>query len=105
MTQSWASVVVEYGGGTPTEAEEDEPGAAVEPAMRVKDQRVPGHFTANLSVGTDLWHGRDQRRRLGVRLSIENVTNNVYKVAQESVFTPGQYAIPRLISGGVTIRF
>ena len=69
------------------------------------DQRVPGHTLANLSLGADIWHDREGKRRLAVRISIENVTNQMYKVAQESVFTPGQYSIPRLISGGLTLRF
>ena len=103
--QSWVSLALEYGSGTPLEVEEDESGAQVEQAMAAEGQRVPGHFTANLSMGAEIWHDREGKKRLAVRLSIENVTNNTYKVAQESVFTPGQYSIPRLISGGVTVRF
>ena len=103
--QSWVSVALEYGSGTPLEAEEDESGAQGEQAMAAEGQRVPGHLTANLSMGADIWHDREGKNRFAVRLSIENVTNNIYKVAQESVFTPGQYSITRLIAGGLTVRF
>ncbi len=92
-TGAWANVALEYGSGTPTEVDED------------TAARVPGHFTANVSAGADVWHDRDGKRRIGLRLTIENVTNNLYKVAQESVFAAGQYSIPRLISAGVTVRF
>jgi hypothetical protein len=56
-------------------------------------------------MGADIWHDTEGRRRLAVRISVENVTNRIYKMSQESVFTPGQYSIPRLISGGLTLRF
>ena len=101
-TGAWASVALEYGSGTPTEAEDEEEAAQPRAAM---NQRVPGHILANLLFGVDVWHDRDGKRRLGVRISIENVTNKIYKVAQESIFTPGQYSIPRLISGGLVLRF
>lgn len=101
-TGAWVSVALEYGSGTPTEAEEED--GAAQP-MAETNQRVPGHVMANLSLGADIWHGGDGKRRLAARMSFENVTNNIYKIAQESVFTPGQYSIPRLISGGLTLRF
>lgn len=104
-TGVWANVALEYGSGTPTEAEKDEAGAQTEQAMTESSPRVPGHFTANFSVGADVWHDRECKRRIGLRLTIENATNNLYKVAQESVFAAGQYSIPRLISAGVTVRF
>ena len=43
QTGLWAGTAVEYGSGTPTEREE------------TMDARVPGHFTANMSVGVDLF--------------------------------------------------
>jgi outer membrane receptor protein involved in Fe transport len=101
----WASIALEYGSGTPTEVEEDQGGAQPEQAMPDSSLRVPGHFTANVSTGADVWHDRDGKRRIGLRLTIENLTNNLYKVAQESVFAAGQYSIPRLISAGVTVGF
>jgi hypothetical protein len=36
---------------------------------------------------------------------IENVGGNLYLVAQESEFTPGQYSIPRLFSATARVRF
>lgn len=102
-TGAWVSVALEYGSGTPTEAEE--PGDRAGQPMVEMDQRVPGHVMANLSLGADIWHGGDGKRRLAARISIENVTNKIYKIAQENVFTPGQYSIPRLVSGGLTLKF
>jgi outer membrane receptor protein involved in Fe transport len=104
-TQAWVSMALEYGSGTPLEADDHESADPSAQAMAATDQRVPGHMAANVSMGADIWHGQDGKRRLALRLSIENVTNKIYKVAQESVFTPGQYSIPRLISGGLTVRF
>jgi outer membrane receptor protein involved in Fe transport len=105
QTGLWTNVALEYGSGTPTEVEKDEGVAQTEQAMPDSSPRVPGHFTANVSAGADVWHDRDGKRRIGLRLTLENVTNNLYKVAQESVFAAGQYSIPRLISAGVTVGF
>lgn len=103
-TGVWVGAAVEFGSGTPLKTEDEhEAGGA---AMEVSSARVPGHFAANLSVGADIWHTNNNKgTRIGVRLNVENLTNNLYKVAQESVFTPGQFSIPRLISGGLTVRF
>ena len=92
----FAGTSVEYGSGTPTERE-DEATSVAEPNQTGGD-RVPGHFTANISAGIDLMRAGNQRPRLSLRLDIENITNNLYLVAQESEFTPGQYSIPRLVS-------
>jgi outer membrane receptor for Fe3+-dicitrate len=91
-TGLWTSTAVEYGSGTPTEREET-PGA-----------RVPAHFTANVSFGVDLFRAKT-RSRLSLQLDIENITNNLYLVAQESEFAAGQYSIPRLVSATAKIRF
>jgi outer membrane receptor protein involved in Fe transport len=93
QTGLWAGTAVEYGSGTPTEREE------------TMDARVPGHFTANVSVGVDLFRTATPRSRLSLQLDIENITNNLYLVAQESEFTPGQYSIPRLVSVTAKVRF
>jgi hypothetical protein len=69
------------------------------------DARVPGHFTMNLLFGADLLRRANRQPRLSVRLDIENLTNNLYLVAQESEFTPGQYSIPRLFSATARVRF
>ncbi|OFV93333.1 MAG: hypothetical protein A3H28_09485 [Acidobacteria bacterium RIFCSPLOWO2_02_FULL_61_28] len=106
----WASMALEYGSGTPAghgvgdheqEAGESDHshGGSEETALR-----VPQHFTQNLTLGWDLL-SRGEQPRLGLQFNIENLTDNVYKVAQESVFSPGQFYIPRLFSGSVKIRF
>jgi hypothetical protein len=92
-TGLWAGTAVEYGSGTPTEREE------------TMDARVPGHFTANISVGVDLLRSGKPRPRLSLQLDIENLTNNLYLVAQESEFAAGQYSIPRLVSVTAKVRF
>jgi hypothetical protein len=43
--------------------------------------------------------------RLSFQIDIENVANNLYLIAQESEFTPGQFSIPRLFSATVKLRF
>jgi hypothetical protein len=56
-------------------------------------------------LGADVWRDSGDRRRISLRFTIENVTNNLYKVAQESAFAAGQYSIPRLMSAGATVWF
>jgi len=100
-TGAWTGVAVEYGSGTPLETEEETSGPAGSP---VSSGRVPGHVLVNLSAGADLWR-TSRGARLGLRVDVENVAGRVYKLAQESVFTPGQYSIPRLVSIGLSARF
>ena len=66
--------------------------------------RIPGHFTANLSFGIDVLRTANRRPRLSFQIDLENVGNNLYLVAQESEFTPGQYSIPRLLSVTAKVR-
>jgi outer membrane receptor protein involved in Fe transport len=106
----WGSITAEYGSGTPAghggaahehgagEAEHEDAGVGV------FGPRVPHHFTQNLSVGWDVIR-QDEQPRLSLQFNVENLTNNVYVVAQESVFTPGQYSIPRMYSGSIRLRF
>src|SRR5881296_444688 len=94
----WGGMTFEYGSGTPTEAEE------MEGVPMMAPLRVPGHFTQNLSVGIDLWRRRE-RSWAGLQFNVENLTNNVYKVAQESVFSPGEYFNPRFYSSSLKIHF
>jgi outer membrane receptor protein involved in Fe transport len=105
----WTSLAVEYGSGTPAghggEDHEHEVGEPEhEHAAEDSSPRVPQHFTQNLSFGWDVFRA-DDRPRLSLQFSVENLTDNVYVVAKESIFTPGQYSIPRLYSGSIKIRF
>lgn len=100
----WASMAFEYGNGTPTEAEPQEGSSMPGMAMAMAQDRVPGHFTQNLTLGMDVLRN-GEHPRLGLQFNIENLTNNVYKVAQESVFSPGEYFNPRFYSGSVKIYF
>jgi outer membrane receptor protein involved in Fe transport len=95
----WASMAFEYGSGTPIEAE-DEGGTAPVPLPA----RIPDHFTQNLTIGMDGLH-RGDRPKLGLQFNIENLTNNVYRVSQESVFSPGEYFHPRFFSGSIKVHF
>ena len=90
----------EYGSGTPIEAE-DEGGTAAPVPLPA---RIPGHFTQNLTIGMDVLH-RGDRSKLGLQFNIENLTNNVYRVSQESVFSPGEYFHPRFFSGSIKVHF
>jgi outer membrane receptor protein involved in Fe transport len=106
----WAGTTMEYGSGTPmghgdaghdhAEGEEDHD----HPEPTAGASRVPGHFTANLTAGIDLLRGA-RHPHVSLRLDIENITNNVYLIAQEGEFAAGQFFIPRLISATARIRF
>ena len=107
----WGGVLVEYGSGTPTDhggsEHAEEAGEAVH-VHREADEtaaRVPGHFLGNLSLGVDLWRRAGKRPLLTLRADIENVSNNVYLIAQEGAFTRLQYSIPRLVSVTAQVRF
>lgn len=110
-TGLWMGTAVEYGSGTPIEhghaVDEHAGGDAdhVDGELAGADGRVPGHFTANLSVGIDLLRTMNRRPRLTVQVDVENVGNNLYLVAQESEFSPAQYSIPRLVSVTAKVRF
>ncbi|MBI4442397.1 MAG: TonB-dependent receptor, partial [Acidobacteria bacterium] len=104
-TGLWSSMAFEYGSGTPLGShggghahDEEETGEQPMP------ERVPSHFTQNLTLGWDVLRNGEQPR-LTLQFNIENLTDNLYRVAQESVFSPGQYSIPRLFSGSMKIRF
>ncbi|OFW10492.1 MAG: hypothetical protein A3G20_07860 [Acidobacteria bacterium RIFCSPLOWO2_12_FULL_59_11] len=101
----WASMAFEYGSGTPVGSHagghaHDEASSMAEPVP----ERVPEHFTQNLTLGWDVLRNGEQPR-FSLQFNIENLSDNVYRVAQESVFSPGQYSIPRLFSGSVKARF
>jgi TonB dependent receptor/Carboxypeptidase regulatory-like domain len=110
-TGLWAGTAVEYGSGTPMEHGETEDVHAEGEASHTHAEsagdaaRVPSHFTANVSFGVDVLRGANRRPRLTFQIDIENVGNNLYLVAQESEFTPGQYSIPRLFSATARVRF
>jgi hypothetical protein len=110
-TGLWAGSAVEYGSGTPMEhggAEDAHAGdeAAHEHATSADGaERVPGHATANLSFGIDLLRKADRRPKLTLQMDIENISNNLYLIAQESEFSPGQFSIPRLFSVTAKLRF
>ena len=104
-TGLWSSIAFEYGSGTPLGSHggghaHDEEQTEEQPMA----ERVPSHFTQNLTLGWDAIRNGEQPR-LTLQFNIENLSDNLYRVAQESVFSPGQYSIPRLFSGSVKIRF
>jgi TonB dependent receptor len=93
QTGLWAGTAIEYGSGTPTERED------------IVDARVPGHVTANMSFGVDVLRSGKPRPRVSLQLDIENISDSLYLVAQESEFAAGQYSIPRLVSVTAKVRF
>ncbi len=108
---AWAGTILEYGSGTPmghgvgghehTAGEADHEDATSSGGAA----RIPGHFTANLSFGIDLLRSGNARGKLSFQLDIENITDNVYLIAQEGEFSPAQYAIPRLVLATARYRF
>ncbi|PWT85042.1 MAG: hypothetical protein C5B57_03700, partial [Blastocatellia bacterium] len=110
-TGLWAGTAVEYGSGTPMEhggAEDVRAAGEADHEHATSAEgadRVPGHATANLSLGVDLMRKVPRRPKLTIQLDIENITNNLYLIAQESEFSPGQYSIPRLLSVTAKLRF
>ena len=110
-TGLWIGSAAEYGSGTPMEhGESADVHAEGEPSHTHAESasdaiRVPGHFTVNISLGIDMLKRANRRSRLSFQIDVENVGNNLYLVAQESEFTPGQYSIPRLVSATAKVRF
>jgi outer membrane receptor protein involved in Fe transport len=110
-TGLWLGTAMEYGSGTPMEHGEVEDVHAEGEATHTHAEsadgaaRVPGHFTANISFGVDVLRRANRSPRLSFQIDVENVGNNLYLVAQESEFTPGQYSIPRLFTATAKVRF
>jgi outer membrane receptor protein involved in Fe transport len=110
-TGLWMGTAVEYGSGTPVghgDAGHEHTDADADHAHNESEEtaaRVPDHFTANISFGIDLLRSNNRRPRLSFQIDIENVGDNVYLIAQESEFTPGQYSIPRLFAVMAKVRF
>jgi hypothetical protein len=108
-TGVWIGTGMEYGSGTPMghggAAHEHGAGEAahVDAESSEAAARVPGHFTANLSTGIELWRDGNRRPKLSLQFDIENISDNRYLIAQEGEFSPRQFSIPRVVS--VTARF
>jgi outer membrane receptor protein involved in Fe transport len=103
-----AGLTMEYGSGTPIGHD----GGAHEHAAGEADHadaeaggRAPGHFMAGMSLGIDLRRDAGRRSRLSLRLDIENLTNTVSVIAQDSAFSPAQFSIPRLLTLTARIQF
>jgi outer membrane receptor for Fe3+-dicitrate len=65
--------------------------------------RVPGHTTADLSGGFDLW--QQESKRVQFQMTLTNLGDNRYAIAKESEETPLQYASPRIVAGHVKWYF
>jgi len=105
-----AGLTMEYGSGTPIGhgggAHEHAAGEADHAdAEAAEGGRVPGHFMAGMSLGIDLRRDAGRRSRLSLRLDVENLTNRVYVIAQDSAFSPAQFSIPRLVSITARVGF
>ena len=107
----WIGTAVEYGSGTPIghgtgEHSHAEGDAAHEHgATGGSARRVPGHFTANMALGINLWRSTDRPSRISLQVDVENIANRVYLIAQEGEFSPTQYSIPRLVTALLKYRF
>ena len=119
-TGLWFSMAFEYGSGTPAHEGEHGDEHGQEEPMRENEEeegrmehgqeeeataeRMPEHFTQNLTLGWDLLRAGGQAR-LSLQFNIENLSNKVYQKTAPSVFSPGEFYIPRLISGSMKIHF
>ncbi len=65
--------------------------------------RLPGHTTADLSGGFDLW--QRESKRVQFEMTLTNIGDNRYAIAKESEETPIQYAPPRIVAGHVKWYF
>lgn len=106
----WLGTSLEYGSGTPvghggSRTHEPDEGDADHGGSGGEGGRVAGHVIVSLLAGVDVLRDARGRPRFALRLDVENVTNNVYRIAQENEFSPGQFAIPRLLSLTAKIRF
>ena len=110
-TGLWVGSGIEFGSGTPIghggPGHEHAPGEADHEDVLSSGgpPRVPGHFTANATVGINLMRDAKRRARLALQIDIENIGNNVYLIAQEGEFSPAQFSIPRLLSVTAKLRF
>jgi hypothetical protein len=109
-TGLWAGTIIEYGSGTPMEHDhaesdhEEGEGPHEHSESSGGAARVPAHTTASVSFGIDLLRGV-KYPKLTLQLDIENIADNVYLIAQEGEFTPGQYSIPRLFALTARVRW
>ncbi len=107
----WGGSAIEYGSGTPMghggPGHEHAPGEADHEDVQSSGgpPRVPGHFTADATIGINLMRDARRRARLALQLDIENIFDNVYLIAQEGEFSPAQFSIPRLLSFTARVRF
>jgi outer membrane receptor protein involved in Fe transport len=65
--------------------------------------RLPGHTTADISAGLDLW--RREAKRAVMQFNLTNMSDNRYQIAKESEEIPIQYAAPRVIAGHIMFYF
>lgn len=107
----WTGLSVEYGSGTPVGhggAHHDDGADEAAHADRTAGEigsRVPGHFTADATVAFDLLRDGNRRPRLTVRFDLTNVAGNMFVIARESEFSPGQHSAPRQLSFTAQLRF
>lgn len=110
-TGLWLGSAIEYGSGTPMghggAGHEHPEGAAdhVDVPSSGGAPRVPGHFTAAVSLGVNLLRDSQRRAKLTLQFDVENIANNIYLIAQEGEFSPAQFSIPRLLSITAKLRF
>jgi len=65
--------------------------------------RLPGHTTADITAGFDVW--RREAKRAALEFNLTNISDNRYQIAKESEDIPVQYAIPRIIAGHILFYF
>lgn len=79
-----------YGSGTPATVE----GQAF---------RLPQHLSVNLWAGRTIWHS--DRKSIGLQVTAQNISDNIYGIGKDSEVTPIQYAGRRRVFGQLKFRF
>lgn len=91
-TRPWRNVFggfnLRYGSGT---------------AVQNGASRVPGHLTADLSAGLDMW--KRESKRVLMEWTLTNFGDDRYAIAKESEETPLQYAPPRIVAAHLKLYF
>ena len=90
-----AGAIARYGSGTPSEQHHD--GG---PAVFLY---LPDHWTVDLNARLNLW--TEGRQKIDLEFDVTNLTDNVYAIAKESETTPLQYAMRRVVGGGLRVSF
>jgi outer membrane cobalamin receptor len=107
----WSAAVIRYGSGLPVELEDDVAvsdlvahyGSAVVDRVDFDAGRLRPNLTLDWGAGIELWH-RD-KRRVGLRAEIANLTNSLNVVNFAGLFSGTAVAPPRSVNVGLRLEY